>query len=185
MGVGAVLSQQSYMDQKLHPCAFFSRRISAAERNYDVSNRELLAVKLTLEEWKHWLEGASQPFLVGTDHKNLEYIQTPKRLHSQQARWALFFNRYNFTLPYRPGSKPDALSRRFGDTPCHDEPILPASCLIAAPSPSSLPVLSVPKISPPAKLHPIFCNHCQSHITLGPIAPLTVTGHLRTVMPPF
>lgn len=90
VGVGAILSQRSPKDQKIHPCAFFSRRLSPAESNYDIGNRELLAVKLALEEWRHWLEGAEQPFLVWTDHKNLAYIQTAKRLNSRQARWALF-----------------------------------------------------------------------------------------------
>ena len=84
-GVGAVLSQRSIPDQKLHPCAFFSRRLNPAEWNYDVGNRELLAVKLALEEWRHWLEGAEHPFIVWTDHKNLAYIQTAKRLNSRQA----------------------------------------------------------------------------------------------------
>ena len=55
-GVGAILSQRSEQDGKVHPCAFLSRRLSKAERNYDVGNRELLAVKLALEEWRHWLE---------------------------------------------------------------------------------------------------------------------------------
>ena len=54
-GVGAVLSQRSPDDQKLHPCAFFSRRLSPAEVNYDIGNRELLAVVLALQEWRHWL----------------------------------------------------------------------------------------------------------------------------------
>ncbi|XP_062414642.1 uncharacterized protein LOC134107167 [Pungitius pungitius] len=84
-GVGAVLSQRSSTDQKVHPCAFFSRKLSATERNYDIGDRELLAVKLALEEWRHWLEGADQPFMVWTDHKNLEYIRSAKRLNSRQA----------------------------------------------------------------------------------------------------
>ncbi|KAI3355849.1 hypothetical protein L3Q82_004229 [Scortum barcoo] len=127
VGVGAVLSQRSLEDQKLHPCAFFSRRLSPAEKNYDIGNRELLAVKLALEEWRHWLEGSKQPFLVWTDHKNLEYIRSAKRLNSRQAGWSLFLTRFNFTLSYRPGSrnvKPDALSRQFlkdeDVTPCPD-----------------------------------------------------------------
>ncbi|KAL0149260.1 hypothetical protein M9458_055494, partial [Cirrhinus mrigala] len=116
VGVGAVLSQRSSRDGKVHPCAFFSHRLSPAERNYDIGNRELLAVRLALGEWRHWLEGAAQPFLVWTDHKNLEYIRSAKRLNARQARWALFFGRFNFSLSYRPGSKntkPDALSRLF------------------------------------------------------------------------
>ncbi len=85
VGVGAVLSQRATSDDKVHPCAFFSHRLSPAERNYDIGNRELLAVKLALEEWRHWLEGSGVPFIVWTDHKNLEYIQsanvlTPGRL---------------------------------------------------------------------------------------------------------
>ena len=136
-GVGAVLSQRSLADQKLHPCAFFSRRLTPPERNYDVGNRELLAVKLALEEWRHWLEGAELPFIVWTDHKNLSYVQTAKRLNSRQARWALFFGRFRFHLTYRPGSrnvKPDALSRlhSVGDNTSDPGSILPPSCLVAA-----------------------------------------------------
>ncbi|KAK7918601.1 hypothetical protein WMY93_009885 [Mugilogobius chulae] len=136
-GVGAVLSQRFDPDGRLHPCAFFSRRLSAAERNYDVGNRELLAVKMALEEWRHWLEGTEQPFLVWTDHKNLAYIQSAKRLNSRQARWALFFSRFNFTLTYRPGSrnvKPDALSRQFSveEPTSEPDPILSPTCVVAA-----------------------------------------------------
>ncbi len=104
VGVGAILSQRGE-DGKLHPCAFMSRRLSDAERNYHVGDLELLAVKLTLEEWRHWLEGAQHPLQVLTDHKNLEYIQQAKRMNPRQARWSLFFNRFQFLLSYRPGTK--------------------------------------------------------------------------------
>lgn len=115
VGVGAILSQRS-PDGKLHPCAFFSHRLTPTEARYDVGDRELLAVKMALTEWRHWLEGALHPFLVWTDHRNLEYLQQARRLNPRQARWALFFSRFDFTLSYRPGSKnkkPDALSRQF------------------------------------------------------------------------
>ena len=104
VGIGAVLSQRS-TDGKVHPCAFLSHRLSPTETRYDVGDRELLAVKMALEEWRHWLEGAQHPFLVWTDHRNLEYLQQAKRLNPRQARWALFFGRFDFTLSYRPGSK--------------------------------------------------------------------------------
>ncbi len=137
IGVGAVLSQRARNDHKLHPCAYFSRRLSPAERNYDIGNRELLAVKLALEEWRQWLEGAKHPFLIWTDHRNLTYIREAKRLSSRQARWALFFNRFDFTLSYRPGSKnskPDALSRQFEPPEVEGKPesILPSSRVVAS-----------------------------------------------------
>uniref|UniRef100_A0A8C7HG43 Gypsy retrotransposon integrase-like protein 1 n=1 Tax=Oncorhynchus kisutch TaxID=8019 RepID=A0A8C7HG43_ONCKI len=138
VGVGAILSQRSSTDGKLHPCAFYSCRLSPAERNYDVGNRELLAVKLALEEWRHWLEGAEQPFVVWTDHKNLAYVQSAKRLNSRQARWALFFGRLNFSLMFRPGSKngkADALSRMFSKTDesgAKTETILPQNLVVGA-----------------------------------------------------
>ena len=134
VGIGAILSQKSAKDNKLHPCAFFSRKLTPAEKNYDIGNKEL-AVKVTLAEWRHWLEGAEQPFLVWTDHKNLEYLKNAKRLNSRLARWSLFFNRFNFSLSYRPGSKntkPDALSRLYDPEPAAKEPehILPLNRVV-------------------------------------------------------
>ncbi|KAK3507794.1 hypothetical protein QTP70_000406 [Hemibagrus guttatus] len=155
-GVGAVLSQQQGNPSRLHPCAFFSHKLNPVERNYDIGNRELLAIKLALEEWRHWLEGARHPFLVLTDHKNLEYLRAAKRLNPRQARWALFFTRFEFSISYRPGSKntkADALSRMFApeESPETPEPILPAD-LIVSPitwSQETLPPASVSTNTPP------------------------------------
>ncbi len=104
-GIGAILSQQQGTPVQLHPCAFFSRKLSPAERNYGIGNRELLAIKLALEELRHWLEGSQHPFAVLTDHKNLQYLREAKRLNPRQARWALFFTRFNYTISYRPGPR--------------------------------------------------------------------------------
>ncbi|KAI2651138.1 Transposon Tf2-11 polyprotein [Labeo rohita] len=60
-GIGAVLSQRQGDPAKM----------SSAEGNYNVGNRELLAIRAALEEWRHWLEGSQHPFAVLTDHKNL------------------------------------------------------------------------------------------------------------------
>ncbi|KAL0186198.1 hypothetical protein M9458_017868, partial [Cirrhinus mrigala] len=118
-GIGAVLSQRHGSPPKLYPCAFYSRKLTSAEQNYDVGNRELLAMKAAFEEWCHWLEGARLPFVVLTDHRNLEYLKTAKRLNPRQARWSLFFTRFDFKVTYRPGSKntkADTLSRQFEST---------------------------------------------------------------------
>ncbi|KAI3356003.1 hypothetical protein L3Q82_017274, partial [Scortum barcoo] len=72
-------------DNRIHPCAFLSRKLTSAERNYDMGNKELLVDKVALEEWRNWLEGEGQPFIVLTDHKNLQYLKSAKRLNSRQA----------------------------------------------------------------------------------------------------
>ncbi|CAJ0929294.1 unnamed protein product [Ranitomeya imitator] len=116
IGAGAVLSQRSSDGSVMKPCAFFSRKFSPAERNYDVGNRELLAMKWAFEEWRHCLEGAKHRVVVLTDHKNLTYLESAKRLNPRQARWSLFFSRFDFVVSYLPGSKnvkADALSRSF------------------------------------------------------------------------
>lgn len=58
-------------------------------------------MKAAIKDWRHWLEGATHPFQVITDHKNLEYIKGAKRLNLHQARWALFFTHLRFTVTYR------------------------------------------------------------------------------------
>ncbi len=93
-GAGSVLSQLFGEPPRLQPCAYCSKKLTPAEQNYDIGNRELLAIKLALGEWRHWLEGANHPFTVITDHKNLQYLRQAKRLNPRQARWALFFTRF-------------------------------------------------------------------------------------------
>lgn len=60
IGVGVVLSQNAGPENHLHPCAFFSCRLSPTECIYDVGNQVLLVIKLVLVEWRHWLERAEQ-----------------------------------------------------------------------------------------------------------------------------
>ena len=111
---GSVLSQLGE-DGKWHPCGFQSKSLNAVERNYDTHDKEMLAIIRALEEWRHHLEGTQHVFEIWTDHKNLEYFMSAKKLNRRQARWSLFLSRFDFTLHHRPGSKslkPDALSRR-------------------------------------------------------------------------
>lgn len=85
MAVGAVVSQHQGVKALMHPVDFFSQRLSPAERNYDVGDRELLAIKAALEKWRYLLEGAAHPILIYTDHNNLEYFRSAKQLKPRQA----------------------------------------------------------------------------------------------------
>jgi hypothetical protein len=89
---GAVLSQLSADDQKWHPVAFLSKSLSPVERNYEIHDKEMLAIIRAMEEWRHFLEGAEHGFEVWMDHKNLQYFMSAKKLNRQQARWSLFLS---------------------------------------------------------------------------------------------
>ena len=97
------------------PVTFISKSLSDTERNYEIHDKEMLAVVRCLEAWRHFLEGATIKFEIWTDHKNLEYFMKVQKLNRRQARWTLYLLRFNFTLKYVPGSKmgkADSLSRR-------------------------------------------------------------------------
>jgi len=109
-----VLSMK-YSDKKWRPVAFISKSLSDTERNYEIHDKEMLAVVRYLEAWRHFLEGAIEKFEIWTDHKNLEYFMKVQKLNRRQARWALYLSRFNFTLKHILGSKmgkADSLSRR-------------------------------------------------------------------------
>ena len=116
---GGVLSQAD-ADGKLRPVAFFSAKHSAPECNYEIYDKELLAIVKALEEWRPELQGTTDAFEIITDHKNLQTFMTTKQLNQRQVRWAEFLSQFNFVITYRPGSKailPDALSRLPGSKP--------------------------------------------------------------------
>ena len=57
----AILSQQLPGEEKWHPVAFYSKSLSLVERNYEIHDKEMLAIIRALEEWRHFLEGARHP----------------------------------------------------------------------------------------------------------------------------
>ena len=112
--LGAVLSQRDN-DGILHPIAYHSRKFSTAEINYEIYDKELLAIIDSFQTWRQYLLGAQHKITVYCDHKNLEYFMTTRVLNRRQARWSMFLSDFDFEITYRPGTaqgKPDALSRR-------------------------------------------------------------------------
>jgi len=79
--IGTVLSQQSMTDRKWHPVVFYSKSLSFVKWNYEIHNKEMLAIIHVLEEWRYFLEGATYLVEIWTDHKNLEYFMTAKKLN--------------------------------------------------------------------------------------------------------
>ncbi|KAF8644086.1 hypothetical protein AX16_008700 [Volvariella volvacea WC 439] len=109
---GAVLSQ--FNDNQWRPVAFRSKSLSETERNYEIYDKELLAIMQALDEWRQYLLGSREPFEIWTDHQNLTYFKEPRKLNRRQARWWTELAKYHFTLHHKPGSsmgKADALSR--------------------------------------------------------------------------
>jgi len=104
-----------YEDGKWRPVAFISKSLNTIEWNYEIHNKEMLAVIRCLEAWRYYLEGVKLEFEIWTDHKNLQYFMTSQKLNCRQARWALYLLRFNFTLKHILGKsmgKADGLSRR-------------------------------------------------------------------------
>jgi hypothetical protein len=88
-GVGAVLSQEGKTSPTLakrskpviHPTAYYFATFTPTERNYDIYERELLAIMKSLAHWRPYLGWTKEPFMILTDHANLQYWKSPKNLN--------------------------------------------------------------------------------------------------------
>jgi hypothetical protein len=84
-GVGTVLSQwgtnppsaRKNLKLKNHPIAYYSATFTPMERNYDIYERELLAIMKSLAHWRPYLGWTKEPFTILTDHANLQYWKAP------------------------------------------------------------------------------------------------------------
>ncbi|TDZ13344.1 Transposon Tf2-9 polyprotein [Colletotrichum orbiculare MAFF 240422] len=120
----AIGGQLGQRDAKgvLHPCAFYSRKLSGPELNYQIHDKELMAIIEAFQEWRPQLSGTKYEVQVYTDHKNLAHFTTSKNLNKRQIRWSEFLSEFNFRIIYRKGTengRADALSRR----PDYDVPV--------------------------------------------------------------
>lgn len=119
--VAGVLSQTDGTSV-LRPVAYFSKKMSPQECNYEIYDKELLAIVKAFEEWRPELATTDpgRKIKVLSDHRSLEYFMSTKELNRRQARWSEFLSEFQFQIQYRPGkqgTKPDSLTRRPGDQP--------------------------------------------------------------------
>jgi hypothetical protein len=87
---GRVISQKcDNLDSLWHPIAFRSVSFKEAECNYEIWDREMLAITEALKDWHQFLARLDDPFEIWTNHRNLEFWRTTQHLTRCQARWAL------------------------------------------------------------------------------------------------
>ena len=113
--ISSVLSQLDFNDGLYNFVAFHSKSLNVHERNYEIYDKEMLAIIRELEEYRHYLEGHPLKFEIWSDHLNLTYFRQAQKLFRRQARWALYLTHFHFSLHHKPGKTmqaEDPLSRR-------------------------------------------------------------------------
>ena len=115
---GGILSQLDPDTEDWHPLAFFSKTMNSAECNYEIHDKEMLAILQAFQHWRVELQSVENPVQVYSDHKSLDVFMRSKKLTARQARWAEYLSQFNFQLEYRAGKaneQADALTRRDED----------------------------------------------------------------------
>lgn len=165
-----------------HPCGYLSQSFNPAKRNYEIFNRELLAVICALSEWRHYLEGSPHPVIVFTDHMNLLYFHTAQKLSRHQACWQLTLSNFDLELHHVLGTKlaaPDTLSRcpyhSLGKDDNEDRVLLPDSMFIRL-----LDSELATTISDESLLNPIFAtaSDALNRVCLPPMKSLLLDWKL-------
>ena len=122
--MGAILSQEGDLSTltpslkqrakpTLHPVAYYSATFTATKQNYNIYEQELLTIMKALAHWRPYLGWTKTPFVIRTNHANLQYWKSPRNLNQRTARWHADLQEYDFQLEYIPGKTntiADALS---------------------------------------------------------------------------
>jgi hypothetical protein len=109
--LAGVLSQK--FEDGWHPIAFYSQKFNNTEWHYPIYDKEMMAVVMSFQHWRHYLDGATN-IAVYTDHQNLKDFMSQTRLNGCQTRWLIKLLPYDFHIFYRKGAlnPADGPSRR-------------------------------------------------------------------------
>ncbi|KAL4089039.1 hypothetical protein QTP88_024117 [Uroleucon formosanum] len=110
VAVGAILSQGKVGSDL--PIAYVSRTLNKAEKNYNTTEKELLAIVWAVKQFRPYLFG--RRFTVVTDYKPMTWLFNVKDPGARLVRWRLQLEEHDYEISYKPGrsnSNADALSR--------------------------------------------------------------------------
>ena len=122
-GMGTILSQEGdhqtptlaqCTKPALYPIAYYSATFTATEQNYNIYKWELLAIMKALAHWWPYSGWTKVPFIIQTDHANLQYWKALRNLNQWTAWWHANLQEYDYQLEYIPSKTntvADALSR--------------------------------------------------------------------------
>ncbi len=105
-GIGAVLSQEGeskHSKPKHHPVAYYSATFTPTKQRYDIYKHEFLAVIKALENWRAYLIWTKTLFIIKTNHKNLTFWKSPKKLNGRTAQWHKRLQDYDFRIIHITG----------------------------------------------------------------------------------
>ena len=94
---------------------YYSKKLTLLELNYNIYNKELLVIITVLKEWRAFLQGIIELFIIKTDYKNLTGFLTIKKLNYRQVRWVKMLIKYYFKIKHVKGIdniKADIFSRK-------------------------------------------------------------------------
>lgn len=113
--LAGILFQYDPASGDIRPVAFHTRTMINAELNYNIYDKELLAIVEGFKEGRAYLEGSTHTIQVYSDHNKLQCFITTKQLSHRQARWLEHLSGFDFHIQYRAGrlgAKPDAMTVR-------------------------------------------------------------------------
>ena len=102
-------------ENEVYLVAFHFHTFTAVELNYDIHDKELLAIFEAFKIWRHYLESLAYSINIVTDYKNLKYFSTTKMLIQRQVQWSKYLSQFNLVIRFHPsylGTKPDTLTRQ-------------------------------------------------------------------------
>ena len=114
-GTGAVLTQKDKNGVQ-HPCFFYSKPFTGAEKHYYTTKQEFLTIIQAIQEWRQYINGAPEETTVWTDHNNIIHWTNPSKLSRQMMHWSTTLSVYKIKIKHILGNKniiADVLSRRF------------------------------------------------------------------------
>lgn len=97
-GIGAVLSQ--VQEGKEVVIAYASRHLNSAEVKYSTIEKEALALIFGIKRYRHYLQ--DEPFVIVSDHRPLQWLETFKDETGRLGRWAIILSNVKYTVRYRP-----------------------------------------------------------------------------------
>jgi hypothetical protein len=99
--IADIFSQLVEIDDQWRSIVFYFKKMTFAERNYEINDQEMLIIVKICKKWRHYIEDVKHSIQMIINHANFKNFFINKTFNRKEVKWWKKLIKFDLRIKYR------------------------------------------------------------------------------------